>query len=218
MHKDQSITTTAAIPAPDANDQAFHLNAPLPPNAEEAKRRSFERNTSNPIATHQFSSADLLSRESDASGDSGSDASESDGENDDEEDKDEDEEGENDKDGGAGGVCGKGWCCSSLESRFSWLIGGKTEKSLLGRESRMSTIVDSPRWALGKFQGSICSMPFGPCGMSSTTISGQLVIPTTRKKKKKKKKNSEEEGASTSHSFDFERGHSFREDLTQEEK
>ncbi|PON70360.1 hypothetical protein TorRG33x02_257260 [Trema orientale] len=179
MNNDQSITTTAAIPAPDVNDQAFHLKAPLPPNAEEAKRRSFERNTSNPNATHQFSSADILSRESDARGDSGSDASESDGENDDEEDKDEDkdedEEGENDKDGGAGGVCGKGSCCSSLESRFSWLIGGKTEKSLLGRESRMSTIVDSLRWALGKFQGSICSMSFGPCGMSSTTISGQLV-------------------------------------------
>lgn len=186
MNKDQIIKTTAAIPAPEANDQAFHLIAPLPPNPE-AKRRSFERNTWNPIPIHQLVSPDLLTRESDTIGESGSDASESDGENDDDENEDAEEEEGNDDNNGGGE---NGSSCCSLQSRFSWLIGGKTEKSLLGRESRITTIVDSLKRVLCKFKDLIHSMSFGSSGMSSTTIFGQLlvlVLSTGTNKKKKKR-------------------------------
>lgn len=170
MKIDQSMTTMAAIPAPEANDKDFHLTTPLVPNAEEAKRRSLERKTWNPIPTHQVDSRDLLTWESDASGESGSDASESEGENDDNEDS--EEEKEKEECGGGENGC---WL-SSLERRFSWLIGGKTKQSLLGTVSRMTTIVDSLNWVLRKSHGLIFSVSFGSCGVSSTTIFGRLLL------------------------------------------
>ena len=101
-----------------------------------------------------------------ARGESGSDWSESDGENDDEAEEDEDDKDE-DVDGGGE----KRW-------RFSWLIGGKIERSLLlGREECLMITIDG-NWGL---QGLISSASFWCLGLSSITI-----VSGAKKKKKKK--------------------------------
>lgn len=105
MYNDHNITTIATIPAVEPKDWILHLiPPPLYPN-DEAKARSFERNTSKPILNHKLALPPVFcTRVSDGSGDSGSEESASEGENDDDVDKEEDDEedDEDDEDGDNG--------------------------------------------------------------------------------------------------------------------